>query len=79
MAPKATSSFPSIYHIRKYGAKPYTPISGNYHTRKLLDTFLSLSNDFKLRDMSSVYKDRFLNFEALFKAVYILWLINVIK
>ena len=36
--------------------KPYTPIFCNYHTRKLLDTFLSLSNDFKLREMSCVPK-----------------------
>ena len=39
------------YHIRKYGTKPYAPI---YHIKKLFDTFFSLSNEFKLIEISSV-------------------------
>ena len=39
------------YHIGKYGAKPHPPISCNYHTRKLLDAFMSLSNGFKSREI----------------------------
>ena len=57
---------PTVYHIRKGDAKSYTPISHIYLTRKLFDAFSNLTNGIKSREMKSVYKGKFLNFELIF-------------